>query len=92
MEKQAPGNSSPEMQTRMFTLRLTPTQHARFVELASQARIDSGLSCNTWVLVQLGLLTKDEAIELSRKLGLRGRKLANPSTSNSGVQPCDSAL
>lgn len=92
MEKQAPGQTAPQIQNRMFTLRLTGSQHAKFVEMANKARVDEGFSCNTWVLVQLGLITKDEAISISQRLGLRGRKLSIPSSSNSGVQSCESAL
>lgn len=96
MENQAAGagkSAAPEeFQTRMFTLRMTSSQYDQLVVQATQARDTSGLSCNTYILERLGLISRDQAIELSRRLGRRGRKMSHPSPSDSGVQSCDSAM
>jgi hypothetical protein len=95
MDNEPQGPVGQEMQTRMFTLRLTPSQHERFVELANKAQTELKLSCNTWVLTRLGLITDQEAKALTERLGLRGRKLRkniNASEQlNQGVQSCNSA-
>ena len=92
MEKQAPGSPALEIQNRMMTLRLTPTQYSQLVKLATKAREQFGFSCNTWILVQLGIVTTEDAIEHSRKRGLPGRKMSlSTSQKISGANKCEAA-
>jgi len=75
MDKKPQGPQGQELQSRMFTLRLTQSQHERFVELANKAHAELGLSCNTWVLTVLGLISEEEAQALTKRSGSRSRTL-----------------
>jgi hypothetical protein len=92
MDRNTQGHQAQELQSYTFTVRMTGQQHARFVELEAKENLSPKLSVNTWILVRLGLITKEEAATITARHGIRGRKLAQPSTSNSGDKSCKSAL
>lgn len=82
----------PQLQTRMFTLRMTDEQCTRFRQLTNEAARLHGISANSHVLVALGLLPLELAKADANRHGKRGRASTTVAHSKADTPSCNHEL
>ena len=85
----------PQRVVYQFMTRMTRSQKEQFQENCEAAREKHGISANSYALVQLGLMSLEEAISYHQVIGIKGRPLTKShessaqSSSSGGSVPCN---